>query len=183
MTFQEAAETGARLEDNGVYLEYFEQPLRVDNIGGYKRLRQRLRTSVGVNEDAYHERNIFELVREDAIDAAVIDLIPIGGLLTTKKALGVFDDAGISVAHHSSFDLGIKTSAVLQLCAASPTINLPPDRVNYSLTDDILETRFEVTDGSMSVPDEPGLGVTVSEEKLEQYRVSEGEGINYNVSL
>ena len=84
MSFGEAVETGARLEDAGVYLQYFEQPLRVDNLGGYKRLRQRLRTPIGINEDAYHDRNLFELVREDAIDAAVVDLVPVGGLLPTK---------------------------------------------------------------------------------------------------
>ncbi|MCD2204056.1 mandelate racemase/muconate lactonizing enzyme family protein [Halobacterium sp. KA-6] len=183
MSFEEAAETGARLEENGVYLQYLEQPLRIDNIGGYKRLRQRLRTSIGVNEDAYHARNVFELVREDAIDAAVIDVIPAGGLLAAKKNLGLYDDAGISVAHHSTFDLGIKTAAVLQFAAASPTINLPPDRVNYTLENDVIETPFGVNDGTMPVPDEPGLGVSVSEEKIEEYRVSEGSGIKYEVSI
>lgn len=183
MSFKEAAETGARLEDHGVYLQYFEQPLRIDNVGGYKRLRQRLRTSIGINEDAYHARNVFELIREDAIDAAVMDVIPMGGLLAGKKALGLYDDAGISVAHHSTFDLGIKTAAVLQFAAASPTMDLPPDRVNYALEDDIIEDRFEVTDGMMPVPDEPGLGVSVSEEKVEEHRVTEGSSLRYEVSL
>ena len=183
MSFGEAVETGARLEDAGVYLQYFEQPLRVDNLGGYTRLRQRLRTPIGVNEDAYHERNLFELVREDAIDAAVVDLIPVGGLLPTKKLLGLVGESNVSVAHHSSFDLGIKTAAVLQLVAASPEFDLPADRVNYALADDVIEDRFEVTDGRMTVPDGPGLGVSVSREKVEALRVSSGEGITYDVSI
>lgn len=183
MSFEDAVSTGAKLEDRGIYLQYFEQPLRIDNVGGYKRLRQRLRTPIAVNEDAYHERNVFQLVREDAIDASVIDIVPIGGLLAAKKALGLADDAGISVAHHSSFDLGIKTAAVLQFISASPTMNLAPDRVNYALADDVVEDRFKVTDGEMQVPDGPGLGVSVSEEKLEEYRVSEGKGLRYEVSL
>lgn len=183
MTFEEATTTAARLEDNGIYLQYFEQPLRTDNLGGYKRLRQRLQTAIAVNEDAYHDRNVFELVREDAIDTAVIDMIPAGGLLATKKDLGLYDDAGISVAHHSTFDLGIKTAAVLQFAAASPTMDLPPDRVNYSLADDVVEDRFTVTDGTMTVPDNPGLGVSVSEKKIEQHRVTEGDGITYDAHL
>jgi L-alanine-DL-glutamate epimerase-like enolase superfamily enzyme len=183
MSFGEAVETGARLEDAGVYLQYFEQPLRTDNLGGYKRLRQRLRTPIAVNEDTYHRRNLFELVREDAIDAAVVDLIPVGGLLATKKLTGLVGEANLSVAHHSSFDLGIKTAAVLHLVAASPEFDLPPDRVNYSLADDVIEDRFEVTDGCMTVPEEPGLGVSVSRERVEELRVSEGQGITYEVSL
>lgn len=183
MSFGEAVETGARLEDAGVYLQYFEQPLRTDSLGGYKRLRQRLRTPIAVNEDAYHQRNLFELVREDAIDAAVVDLIPVGGLLPTKKLMGLTGEANLSVAHHSSFDLGIKTAAVLHFVAATPEMDLPPDRVNYSLASDVIEDRFEVTDGRMTVPSGPGLGVSVSREKVEALRVSEGQGITYEVSL
>jgi len=183
MSFGEAVETGARLEDAGVYLQYFEQPLRVDNLGGYTRLRQRLRTPVGVNEDAYHRRNLFELVREDAIDAAVVDMIPVGGLLSTQKLMGLLDEANVSVAHHSSFDLGIKTAAVLHFVAASPVMDLPADRVNYALADDVVEERFEVTDGHMTVPEGPGLGVDVSRECVEDLQVASGEGITYEVSL
>ncbi|PSQ57732.1 N-acylamino acid racemase [Halobacteriales archaeon SW_7_71_33] len=183
MSFGEAVETGARLEDEGVYLQYFEQPLRTDTVGGYARLRQRLRTPIGVNEDTYHEYNLFELVREDAIDAAVVDMVPVGGLLPTKKLMGVADAANLSVAHHASFDLGIKTAAVLHFVAASPVMDLPPDRVNYSLSDDVVEDRFEVSEGRMTVPEGPGLGVSVDREAVEELRTSDGEGITYDVTL
>jgi L-alanine-DL-glutamate epimerase-like enolase superfamily enzyme len=183
ISFGEATETAARLEAAGVYLQYLEQPLRTDSVGGYKRLRQRLRTPIAVNEDAYHPRNLFELVREDAIDAAVVDMVPIGGLLAMKKLMGLCDEANLSVAHHSSFDLGIKTAAVLQFVASEPVMDLPPDRVNYALADDVIEDRFEVTDGCMTVPDGPGLGVSVDPERVEALRVTEGKGISYEVSL
>ncbi len=183
MRHGEAVETAARLEDAGVYLQYFEQPLRVGNVGGYVRLRQRLHTPVAVNEDTYHEHNFFELVREDAVDAAVVDLIPVGGLLPTQKLLGVADEANVSLAHHASFDLGIKTAAVLHFVAASPELDLPPDRVNYSLADDVVTERLPVSDGRMTVPEGPGLGVDVSPEAVEALRVSGGTGITYDVSL
>ena len=62
-------------------------------------------------------------------------------------------------------------------------MDLPPDRVNYALADDVIEDRFEVTDGTMPVPDDPGLGVTVDEKKVEEYRVESSEGISYDVLL
>jgi L-alanine-DL-glutamate epimerase-like enolase superfamily enzyme len=183
LSFGEAVETIARLEDAGVYLQYAEQPLRVDTLGGYTRLRQRTRTPIAVNEDAYHRRNLFELVREDAIDAAVVDLIPAGGLLAMTKLLGLLGEANVSVAHHSSFDLGIKTAAVLQLVAAAPAFDLPADRVNYALADDVITDRFTVEDGHLTVPDAPGLGVTVDPAKVEELRVDSGAGITYDVSI
>ena len=62
-------------------------------------------------------------------------------------------------------------------------MDLLPDRVNYALADDVIEDRFEVTDGTMPVPDDLGLGVTVDEKKVEEYRVESSEGISYDVLL
>jgi L-alanine-DL-glutamate epimerase-like enolase superfamily enzyme len=92
-------------------------------------------------------------------------------MLRVKDQAGVAADAGISLSHHNSFDLGIKTAAVLQLMASTPSVNLPPDRTNFTLVDDVIEKRHTVADGSLSVPDGPGLGVTVDEEKVQEYRL------------
>jgi L-alanine-DL-glutamate epimerase-like enolase superfamily enzyme len=169
--FEDAVRVGARLEDAGVYLQYIEQPMRIDTPGSYARLRNRLQTPVAINEDAYVPRNLFQLASADAIDVAVVDLIPAGGVMATKQLAGVAGEAGISLTHHSAFDLGVKTAAVLHLDAATPEFNLAADRVNYTLEDDVLAERIPVEEGEMPVPTEPGLGVTVDEAKVEEYRV------------
>lgn len=169
--FQDAVRMGAALEDAGVYVQYFEQPIRVETYGTYKRLRERLRQPIAVNEDMYHSHNLTNLIREDAIDCAVVDAVPAGGLLEAKQLAGTAADAGVSVAHHSSFDLGVKTAAVLHLHTSTPAINLPPDRVNYALEDDIVEEPFELQDGTFRVPEDPGLGVSVDMEKVEAHRI------------
>jgi L-alanine-DL-glutamate epimerase-like enolase superfamily enzyme len=183
MGFDATVETLSRLENNNVHLQYIEQPLRIDNIGGYRVLRNRSMTPIAVNEDAYHPRNIFELVKSDAIDTVVMDLIPAGGIHAAKKMLGLYADAGVSVAHHSSFDLGIKTAAVLQFVASSSTINLPPDRVNYTLLDDVINPVIKVENGRMQVPDSPGLGIQIDEHKLAELQVEEAESIRYEPNI
>lgn len=170
-SFEDAVRAIARLEDLGVYLQYIEQPLRIDNIGGYKRLRERLRTPIGVNEDMYHRHNLFQLVREDAIDVGVVDILPAGGIAALSRLAGVASDAGISLSHHSSFDLGIKTAAVLHTVSSTPAINLPPDTVYYSLADDVIDTPHQIEDGTISVPPESGLGINIDHSKVEQYRI------------
>lgn len=169
--FEEAVRVGARLEDAGVYLQYLEQPLRVDTPGSYKRLRNRLTTPIAINEDAYFPYNFYQLLKEDAIDVAVLDLIPAGGVMATKQLAGLASESGVSLSHHSSFEFGVKTAAVLHLAASTPEFNLAPDRVNYTLTDDIVADRFDVTDGEMTVPTEPGLGVSVDEEMVADNRI------------
>ncbi|QLG61041.1 mandelate racemase/muconate lactonizing enzyme family protein [Halorarum salinum] len=170
-TFEDAVRVGARLEDAGIYLQYLEQPVRIDTFGTYKRLRNRLSTPIGINEDAYFPRNLSHLLGEDAIDVAVVDLVPAGGILALKSQAAVAAEHGISVAHHDGFDLGIKKAAVLHAVASTTAINLAVDTVYPAWEDYLLENPLTVSEGTMAVPDGPGLGVSVDEGKLEQYRI------------
>lgn len=169
-SFEEAVRVGAKLEDAGVYLQYLEQPVRIETYGTYKRLRQRLRQPIGVNDDTYFAYNLYQLVKDDAIDVAVVDLVP-SGITGTKRLAGLAADSGISLAHHCGFDLGVKTAAVLHLVASTPTFNLPGDTVYYAWADHIVESPFELSNGKFAVPDGPGLGVTVLEDRVEQLRI------------
>ncbi|MFB6218820.1 MAG: mandelate racemase/muconate lactonizing enzyme family protein [Halobacteriaceae archaeon] len=170
-TFEEAVRVGAKLEDAGVYLQYLEQPVRIDTYGTYAKLRERLRQPVAVNEDMYFQRNLQYLGREDAIDAGVVDIVPSGGIRAMQKLAGQAADLGVSLSHHCAFDLGVKTAAILHAVAATPAVNLPPDTVYYAWEDDVIEEPFTVEEGAIAVPDGPGLGVTVDESKVEEYRI------------
>ncbi|WP_255171507.1 mandelate racemase/muconate lactonizing enzyme family protein [Natrononativus amylolyticus] len=170
-TFEEAVRAGAVLEDEGIYLQYLEQPCRIDTYGTYERLRQRLRQPIAANEDTYFPRNLYHLCERAAIDVACVDLVPAGGLLAVRDQIAVAEKAGVSVTHHNGFDLGIKQAAVLQLYASTPALNLPPDSVYYGWADHILTEPLVVENGSMPVPDGPGLGVDVDEDAVERYRV------------
>ncbi|WP_440772548.1 mandelate racemase/muconate lactonizing enzyme family protein [Natronorubrum sp. DTA28] len=170
-TFDEAVRAGAALEDAGIYLQYLEQPCRIDTYGTYERLRQRLRQPIAANEDTYFPRNLYHLCERAAVDVAAVDLVPAGGLLAVREQIALADKAGLSVTHHNGFDLGIKQAAVLHLYASTPALNLPPDSVYYGWADHVLEDPLAVEDGSIPVPDGPGLGVTVDETAVERYRV------------
>ena len=170
-TTEDAVRVAARLEDAGVYLQYLEQPVRIDSYGTYRRLRQRLQTPIAINEDAYFPGNLYQLVKEDAIDVGVVDLVPAGGILRVREQAAVAAAAGISLSHHCGFDLGVKTAAMLHTVASTPAINLAPDSVYYSWDDYIVQSPPDATTGSIRVPDGPGLGVEVDDDKVETYRV------------
>ncbi|MFW6046137.1 MAG: mandelate racemase/muconate lactonizing enzyme family protein [Natronomonas sp.] len=170
-TVEEAVRVMARLEDRGIYLQYAEQPIRIDSIGSLGRLRSRVKTPIAVNEDTYVPRNLFQLIKADAIDVAVVDLVPAGGILELKRLVGVASEAGLSLAHHDGFDLGIKKAAVAHAVASSPAINLATDTVYPAWEDHIIDPPLTVTDGHLTVPDGPGLGISVDVEKLESLRI------------
>lgn len=170
-TVDEAVRVAAALEDAGVYLEYLEQPVRIDSVGTMKRLRNRLRTPIGVNEDTYYRGNLFQLLREDAIDVAVVDIVPSGGIGPVRRQAAVAAEAGVSVAHHDAFDLGVKRAAVLQVAACTPAINLAVDTVYPAYEHHLVEDPHSVSDGTMAVPDGPGLGVTVDRAAVSEIRL------------
>ncbi|RQH01418.1 mandelate racemase/muconate lactonizing enzyme family protein [Natrarchaeobius oligotrophus] len=168
----EAVRVGASLADAGIYLQYMEQPIRVDSHESLARLRERTCQPIGPNEDTYVAHNLRRLIEDGALDVAVVDMTPAGGITGIRQLAAIAEDAGIPLAHHCAFDLGIRTAAILHAVSGIPGFSLPPDSVYYAWEDDVIEDPFVVEDGAIDVPQQPGLGVTVDEEKLERYRIS-----------
>lgn len=169
-SFDEAVRVGARLEDEGVYVQYLEQPIRIETYGAYQRLRERLRQPIGANDDTYFAHNLYHLVKNDAIDVGIVDIVP-AGMTGIRQLAGVASDAGISLAHHCGFDLGVKTAAMLHTVSSTDAFNLPSDSVYYAWEDHIIEDPFTIDDGELVVPDSPGLGVDVDRSRVDKLRL------------
>ena len=168
----EAVRVGARLADHGVYLQYLEQPIRVDTHESLAALRQRSPQPIAPNEDTYIKHNLKSLIRHGAVDVAVVDMTPLGGISALRQVAGIAEDAGLGLTHHCAFDLGIRTAAILHAVSGIPGFSLPPDTVYYAWEDDVITDPFEVVDGALSVPQTPGLGITVDRDKLDTYRIA-----------
>lgn len=160
----------SELEAEGISLEYIEQPLALGSIEMNRHLSSRMQTPIAINEDSYFDFNLTNFINTGATDVAVLDLVPLGGIRRTKTLAEQAASQNISVAHHSCFDLGIKTAAILHLVSSTPAFDLANDSVYYAFEDKLLRNAFEFKDGSIKVPDRPGLGVEVSMEKLANYK-------------
>jgi L-alanine-DL-glutamate epimerase-like enolase superfamily enzyme len=170
-SLDQAVRVGAALEDSGIYLQYMEQPIRVNAHDSLATLRQRLRQPIAPNEDTYIPNNLRSLVEAGAMDAAVLDLTPAGGISGLRQQAAIVEDAGVPYTHHCAFDLGIRTAAILHAVHGLPGFSLPPDTTYYAWEDDVIADPFTVEEGRMAVPDEPGLGIEVDRDAVEEYRV------------
>lgn len=170
-TPDQAVRVGAALEDAGIYLQYMEQPIRVNSHESLAALRRRLRQPIAPNEDTYIPQNLRSLIDAGAMDVAVLDLTPAGGIAGLRQQAAVVEDAGIPYTHHCAFDLGIRTAAILHATHGIPGFSLPPDTTYYAWEGDVIENPFEVAEGRMTVPDEPGLGVSVDTDAVAEYRI------------
>lgn len=160
------------LEDAGVRLQYIEQPTRVDTPDTLASLRQRTQTPIAINEDTYRPRSLTRLCQSGAIDAAVVDLVPSGGIAATRRLAAVADEYDIALAHHNGFDLGIKTAAILHLVTSTPGFTLASDTVYYALDGSVVVEPFSFTNGTLPVPDGPGLGITIDETAISEHQIT-----------
>jgi len=170
-SLEEAVRVAAKLEDAGVYLQYLEQPIRVDAHASLARLRERTAQPVGPNEDTYIARNLREMIERGALDVAVLDMTPAGGITAVRQLAGIAEDAGVPAVHHCAFDLGIRTAAIAHTVSSVPGFTLPADTVYYAWEDDVLEDRLTLENGRIEVPEGPGLGIDVDPDKLAEYRI------------
>lgn len=170
-SLDEAVRVAASLEDAGIYLQYMEQPIRVDSHTALARLRERTRQPIGPNEDTYIPRNLRKLIERGALDVAVVDMTPAGGITALRQLAGIAEDAGVPLVHHCAFDLGIRTAAILHAVTGIPGFTLPPDSVYYAWEEDILTDPLSVENGAIAVPDDPGLGIEVDKDSLDEYRI------------
>ncbi|WP_435181335.1 mandelate racemase/muconate lactonizing enzyme family protein [Halorussus sp. AFM4] len=169
-TSQDAVRVGGMLEDDGIYLQYMEQPIRVDNHGGLAALRSRTKQPIAANEDTYIPHNMREMIDANSVDVGVIDITPSGGISGVRQLANIAEDGGLSLAHHCAFDLGIRTAAILHTVYSIPAINLPSDTAYFGWEDDIIQNPFTIEDGRMQVPNAPGLGVTIDWDAIDRYR-------------
>lgn len=170
-SLDEAVRVAASLEDAGIYLQYMEQPIRVDSHTALARLRERTRQPIGPNEDTYIPRNLRKLIERGALDVAVVDMTPAGGITALRQLAGIAEDAGVPLVHHCAFDLGIRTAAILHAVTGIPGFTLPPDSVYYAWEEDILTDPLSVENGAIAVPDGHGLGIEVDKDSLDEYRI------------
>lgn len=168
--FDEALRVCQALADHGVYLQYVEQPIRVDAHESLEALSRRVAQPIAANEDTYVPHNLRELVARGAIDVAVIDLTPAGGITGLRELAHIAEDANLTLTHHCAFDLGIRTAAILHAVTGIPGFNLPPDAAYEAWADDVVVDPLTVEDGRIQLPEGPGLGVRVDGEKVERYR-------------
>jgi L-alanine-DL-glutamate epimerase-like enolase superfamily enzyme len=152
-------------------LEYFEQPMPQGLIADAARLRRSTRTPIALNESVTTPEVVLQILQLHAADVILPDTYQCAGILGVKKVAALAEAAGVPCVFHCAHDLGLKTAAMLHVVASSPGFRLANDCTYYGLEDDIITPLHRIERGFMEVPEGPGLGVILDEEKLAKYRI------------
>ena len=169
-----------RLDEHDI--AFVEQP--VEGIDRMAEVRRQVRTRIMADESAWTPTDIFEIARKEAADLISIYTTKPGGMYKGLQVAAVCEAVGFRANLNGSGETGIGNAANLHLTAASRIIDQacvvgisaqagrnPTKIASIFYTDDICVEPYGFRDGNILVPDGPGLGVDLDEEKLDQYRV------------
>jgi L-alanine-DL-glutamate epimerase-like enolase superfamily enzyme len=141
-----------------------ESPIARANVDGYRQLRGKLALPVAEHVDGI---DVEQWTREGLLDAWIVAGARMGRGLERLAALSKQSSKPIWVEH--SIDNGIAEVFQAHQAAAWPTIQYCISVTNV-LEDDCMKEPFTVRDGQYTIPDKPGLGVSLDEAAIEKYR-------------
>lgn len=180
----DAIRMGRILEDAGAL--FFEEPVPPEDLDGYRRVRDALTIAIAGGECEYTRWGFRTLLSGGYVDIAQPDVATSGGISEFVKILALATSYNTMILPHV-WGSGVALAAALQMLAIIPEtpyrafpvpFETAPivefDRNPNPLRDEILTERFSLQDGSLSIPQGPGLGITVDRAALQRYTVSSG---------
>lgn len=183
-------EAALRVDPNGVWtpqttlrmrpaleeldLEYLEDPTW--GLESMARLRREIPIPMATNMFVVEFDQIPLNVRLGGVDIILGDVHKWGGILAVKRLAGICETFGFGLSLHSGCELGISLAANVHLAATTPALRYAIDSHGLYQDGDIVAVDgLDYVDGAVSVPDGPGLGVSLEPdlfaECVERHRV------------
>jgi O-succinylbenzoate synthase len=150
-------------------LVMIEQPLHHEDLVEHAALQSRLRTPICLDESIRSARDAVAAIHLGA--CRIINIKPgrVGGLLEAQRVHDVASREGVPCWIGGMLETGIGRAANLAL-AAMPGVTMPGDTSaseRYFLQD-LTDPFVMASDGTMAVPDGPGIGVDPDPDRLAQ---------------
>ncbi|MBI3944189.1 MAG: mandelate racemase/muconate lactonizing enzyme family protein [Chloroflexi bacterium] len=152
-------------------LLWLEDPAPPENVAAMAELKRKTRTPICTGENFYTRFGFRELIQSQAADIISPDLAKAGGLLEGRRIADLADMYYINMAPHN-IGSPIETMATCHVMAAIPNaLVLEFHHLENPLWNTIIQESPIIQEGHITVPDWPGLGVTVNEDAIRRITV------------
>ncbi|MDR7544889.1 MAG: mandelate racemase/muconate lactonizing enzyme family protein [Armatimonadota bacterium] len=159
-----AARIGRALERNDVL--FFEDPLPCEDHHGYAELCRTLDVAVAMGETETTRYQFARRLAEGGVDVVLPDVCRANGLTECRKIAMLADVYNARLCPHNSVCSAVHHAASLHLCAAIPNFLIYEFWSGYNPLLDIVTVPISPTQGYLTVPTGPGLGIEIDEDKL-----------------
>jgi muconate cycloisomerase len=157
-----------RLEQAGIDL--VEQPTPAWDVDALARLCALLRIPVMADESLRSDHDALTLATRRAADVFSLKIGKSGGYLATRRIAAVAQAAGIPCHGGTGIESSLGTLAGAHLLATLPAVTYGSELFGPLLmTDGLLAEPLDYRDGALHLPDGPGLGVDLDEDRVARY--------------
>jgi mandelate racemase len=160
LTVPEAIRRITRLEDEGIDLDWVEEPVGAEDFVGHRAVRANVRTSIQTGENWWMPDDAARAIQADISDQVMIDIMKIGGVTGWQRAAPLAQAASLPISSH------IFVEASAHVLSVTPNTYL----LEYlDIAGAIQIDPPQVIDG-MLAPQGPGLGMTWDEAAIKRYQ-------------
>ena len=157
-----------RLEQAGIDL--VEQPTPAWDVEALARLCALLRIPVMADESLRSDHDALTLAARRAADVFSLKIGKSGGYLATQRIAAVAEAAGIACHGGTGIESSIGTLAGAHLMVTLPAVTYGSELFGPLLmTDGLLAEPLDYRDGALHLPDGPGLGIDLDEDRVAHY--------------
>jgi muconate cycloisomerase len=152
-------------------IDLIEQPTPREQRGALARLAARFIVPIMADEAVTGPEDALELVRGACADVFALKIAKSGGIYGMLRTAAIADAAGVSLYGGTMLEGSIGSIASAHGFAALPQLAWGTELFGpLLLKDDIVTARPQYRDFDLHMPEGPGLGLHIDEEKLAFYR-------------
>ena len=182
-TTHDALYVGRAMEEFSPY--WFEEPVAPEDLDGYRELRALLKVNISGGEAEFNRWGWRKLLESRGLDIAQPEVCALGGISEYLRVLALCHSHFTPVVNHV-WGSAIAVAVNLHLLAAMPPLPgglfpwepmLEFDTTHNHFIDDLLTVSLDIknqvknNNGTVSLPNGPGLGVTPQRDFLDKFRI------------
>jgi len=150
--------------------DWIEQPVTEDDFDGFERVARLSPVPLCIGQGVNTNQLAYDAIRRRLADVICSDIHRVGGLMAFREMAAMAKLANIQVCRHAGPEFGISGIAHVHLMATIPNATLGNQTYATTIADDIVnEKTDDFHEGTLAVPDAPGLGVTLDLDKVATY--------------
>jgi galactonate dehydratase len=151
-------------------LAWVEDPLPPENIEAMRELKRRVDVTLLTGENRYGRHGFRDLIDEQAVDFLAPDVPKVGGIAETKKIADMAETYYQTLVPHN-IGSPVATVATAHVGATVPNFyGLEYHAREVPWWEDLVVGEDLIQEGTMTVPDDPGLGIALDWDAVEEYR-------------
>jgi len=152
-------------------IDLIEQPTPRENRGALARLAARFIVPIMADEGVTGPEDALDLVRDACADVFALKIAKSGGIYGMMRTAAIADAAGVSLYGGTMLEGSIGSIASAHGFSALPQLAWGTELFGpLLLKDDIVTNRPQYRDFDLHLPQGPGLGLQIDEDKLAFYR-------------